>query len=106
MVFDRSLVLGVHERIGVRVLDHSGRVVVSVDGALAGVLDPGDWVIVFAGPHRTKLVRMKDTDFVGRVRERFRLADAVATLAEDPAPELFRPSEPLPPDLANPGPRD
>jgi NAD+ kinase len=106
MVFDRSLVLAVDQRIGVRVLDRSGRVAVSVDGALRGVLDPGDWVIVFAGPQRSKLVRLRDMDFLGRVRQRFRLADAAAALADGDAPAVYAPGQPLPPDMAHPGPHD
>jgi NAD+ kinase len=97
MIFDRSLVLSVHQQIGIRVLERSGQVAVSVDGALRGVLDPGDWVRVYAGPRRCKLVRLKDTDFLGRVRERFRLADAAAAIADGDAPDVFGPSEPLPP---------
>jgi NAD+ kinase len=106
MVFDRSLILSVHQRIGVRVMEHSGQVAVSVDGALRGVLDPGDWVSVFGGPHRSKLVRMKDPDFLGRVRDRFRLADAAAALADGTSPVSYEPDEPLPPDMADPGPHD
>lgn len=98
MIFDRSLIVSVHQQIAVRVLDHSGQVAVSVDGALRGVLDPGDWVIVHGGARRSKLVRMKDTDFLGRVRDRFRLADAAAALADGEAPEIFGPSEPLTPE--------
>jgi NAD+ kinase len=104
MVFDRSLVVSRQQRIGIRVLERSGQVAVSVDGALRGVLDPGDWISVFAGPRRAKLVRLEDTNFLGRVRDRFGLVDAAAAVADGDAPELYRPSDPLPPDMANPGP--
>jgi NAD+ kinase len=104
MVFDRSVVLSVEDRIAVQVLERSGQVAVSVDGALRGVLDPGDWICVYAGSRRAKLVRRKDTDFLSRVRNRFQLADAAAALADGPAPEDYDPGEPLPDDLANPGP--
>lgn len=106
MVFDRSLIFSVDQRVAIRVLQHSGQVAVSVDGTLRGVLDPGDWVSVYGGPHRSKLVRMKDTDFLGRVRQRFRLADATAATADGSAPEIYSPGTPLPPDMAHPGPRD
>jgi NAD+ kinase len=107
MAFDRSLVLDAKtQRIGVRVLERSGQVAVTVDGQLRGVLDPGDWVSVYAGPERAKLARLTELDFLGRVRERFALADAAAALADGTAPPIYDPGEPLPYDLAHPGPAD
>jgi NAD+ kinase len=107
MAFDRSLVLDAkRERIAVRVLERSGQVAVSVDGQLRGVLDPGDWVSVYAGPERAKLARLTELDFLGRVRERFALADAAAALADGTPPAIYDPGEPLPDDLAHPGPPD
>jgi NAD+ kinase len=107
MAFDRSLVLDAKsQRIGVRVLERSGQVAVSVDGQLRGVLDPGDWVSVYAGPERAKLARLTELDFLGRVRERFALADSAAALADGAAPPVYDPGEPLPYDLAHPGPPD
>jgi NAD+ kinase len=106
MVFNRSLVLSVEQRVAVRVLDHSGQVAVSVDGQLRGVLDPRDWVTVYAGPQRARLVRLSDAGFLDRVRNRFGLADARAALADGGAPEVYSPDQPLPEDLAHPGPRD
>ncbi|HZZ51057.1 MAG TPA: NAD(+)/NADH kinase [Pseudonocardia sp.] len=87
MIFDRSLVLGGDQEVALRVLEQSGPVTVSVDGQLRGVIEAGDWVSVFAGPNRARLVRMKDTDFLARVRERFGLTDAAAALADGSAPE-------------------
>jgi NAD+ kinase len=107
MAFNRSLVLSARDqRIGVRVLAQSAQVAVTVDGQLRGVLDPGDWVSVYAGPERAKLARLTDLDFLGRVRERFRLADSAAALADGTAPPVYDPGEPLPYDLAHPGPPD
>jgi NAD+ kinase len=107
MIFDRSLVLSARdERVAVRVLERSGQVAVSVDGQLRGVLDPGDWVSVYAAPHRARLLRLGDPDFLGRVRERFGLADSAAALADGSAPAVYDPGVPLPPDLAFPGPPD
>ncbi|HEY2796198.1 MAG TPA: NAD(+)/NADH kinase [Micromonosporaceae bacterium] len=106
MVFNRSLVLSVHERIGVRVLEHSGDVVVSVDGQLRGVLRPNDWISVYAGPKRARLARLSDTAFLDRVRTRFGLADARAAVADGNTPTVYNPGVPLPPDLAHPGPPD
>lgn len=82
MSFNRSLVLGPEERVTVRVLERSGQVAVSVDGALRGVLDPGDWITVHAGSPRARLVRLTDIDFLGRVRDRLGLADAPAAVAD------------------------
>jgi NAD+ kinase len=101
MTFDRSLVLGADEPIAVRVLDGSGRVVVAVDGQIRGLLDPGDWLAVYAGPWRALLVRLAEPDFFGRVRERFRVADAAAAQADGSAPPIYRPNQPVPPDLSH-----
>jgi NAD+ kinase len=86
MSFNRSLVLGAAERVAVQVLEQSGQVAVSVDGALRGVLDPGDWISVYAGAPRSRLVRLVDVDFLGRVRSKLGLADAAAALADGHAP--------------------
>lgn len=99
MTFDRSLVLGADESMAVIVLERSGQVVVSVDGQIRGVLDPGDWLSVYAAPRRAKLVRLIEPDFFGRVRDRFRVADAVAAEADGDAPPFYRPNAPVPPDL-------
>jgi NAD+ kinase len=100
MVFDRSLVLADDEVVAVRVLEASGQVAVSVDGQLRGVLDPGDWVAVHAGPHRARLVRLRPSDFYGRLRQRFGLADAPAAVADGTPPPVYRTADPVPADLA------
>src|SRR6266536_5773038 len=99
MIFDRSLVLAADEAVAVRVLQHSGQVAVSVDGQLRGVLDPGDWFAVYAGRHRARLVRLCPSDFLGRLRSRFGLADAVAAAADGSAPLEYRPDVPAPDDI-------
>jgi NAD+ kinase len=105
MAFNRSLILDARtQRVGVLVLERSGRVAVTVDGRLRGVLDPGDWISVYAAARRARLARITDIDFLGRVRDRFGLADAAAALADGSAPLVYAPGEPLPPDLAHPGP--
>ncbi len=101
MIFDRSLVLGADEVVGVRVLQHSGQVAVSVDGQLRGVLDPGDWVAVFAGQQPSRLVRLRPSDFFARLRSRFRLADAAAAAADGSAPLEYRPDAPRPAEIAH-----
>lgn len=103
MVFNRSVVLDKTQRIGILVLEHSGEVAVSVDGQLRGVLSPGDWISVYGSRMRSKLARLSEPDFLGRVRERFGLVDSAAALA-DGRPPAYAPNEPLPPDLAHPGP--
>src|SRR3954451_3877972 len=99
MVFNRSLVLGADESVAVRVLEHSGRVVVSVDGQLRGVLDPNDWVGVYTAERRARLVRLRPPDFFGRLRTRFGLSDAAAAAADGQAPEIYRPDAPVPAEL-------
>jgi NAD+ kinase len=99
MIFDRSLVLAADEAVAVRVLKHSGQVAVSVDGQLRGVLDPGDWFAVYAGRRRARLVRLLPSDFLGRLRSRFGLADAAAAAADGSAPLEYRPDTPPPADI-------
>jgi NAD+ kinase len=82
MVFNRSIVLAADEAIAVRVLDCSGQVAVSVDGQLRGVVDPGDWVSVHAPVQRVRLVRLRQSNFYTRLRQRFALADAPAAIAD------------------------
>jgi NAD+ kinase len=101
MVFNRSLVLAADEAVSVRVLERSGRVAVSVDGQLRGVLDPGDWIRVYAGPKRARLVRLKPPDFLARVRDRLGLVDATAALADGDPPLTYQPDGPVPPDMAH-----
>jgi len=99
MIFDRSLVLAADEPAAVRVLTHSGQVAVSVDGQLRGVIDPGDWMAVYAGRRRARLVRLRPSDFFERLRSRFHLADAPAAAADGDAPLEYRPDTPRPADL-------
>lgn len=98
MVFDRSVIAAADEAFTVRVLEASNRIAVSVDGQLRGVLDPGDWITVFAHPWRAQLVRMGPSDFYGRVRNRFGLTDAPAAAGSD-LPEFARPESPHPPGM-------
>ncbi len=101
MVFNRSLVLAADEVVAVRILDQSGQVAVSVDGQLRGVLDPGDWMAVYAGPSRVRLVRLHPADFYGRLRQRFALTDAPAAREENRPTGQNRPGPgvPVPPDI-------
>jgi NAD+ kinase len=99
MIFDRSLVLAVDEMVAVGVLEHSGQVAVSVDGQLRGVLDPGDWMAVYGGRRRARLVRLRPSDFFGRLRARFGLADAAAAAADGSPPLVYQPDGPRPAEM-------
>ncbi|WP_042416420.1 NAD(+)/NADH kinase [Streptacidiphilus anmyonensis] len=101
MTFNRTVVAAPDESVALRMLPHSGRAAVSIDGQLRGVLDPGDWIGVYRARQRVRLIRLHPTDFYGRLRDRFRLTDAPATATDgESAPFFFRPDAPVPPDLA------
>ncbi|WP_037606005.1 NAD(+)/NADH kinase [Streptacidiphilus rugosus] len=100
MTFNRTVVAAPDEPVALRILPHSGRAAVSIDGQLRGVLDPGDWIGVYRAPQRVRLVRLGPTDFYGRLRDRFRLTDAPATATDGESAPFFRPDSPVPPDLA------
>ncbi|MBY8879717.1 NAD(+)/NADH kinase [Actinacidiphila acidipaludis] len=100
MTFNRTVVAAPDEPVALRILPHSGRAAVSIDGRLRGVLDPGDWIGVYRAPQRVRLIRLRPTDFYGRLRDRFRLTDAPATAGDGQSAPFFRPDAPVPPDLA------
>src|SRR4029078_8553243 len=85
MIFDGSILISAREVMAVRVLDGSSQVAVSVDGQLRGVLDPGDWIAVYAAARRVKLLRFNPDDFYDRLRGRFSLGPARGAGAECPA---------------------
>jgi NAD+ kinase len=99
MTFNRTVIAGADEPVALRVLPHSGRAAVSVDGQPRGVLEPGDWIGVIAAPEPLRLVRLSPADFYGRLRDRMRLTDAPATAADGVSAPLFRPSGPVPEDV-------
>ncbi|MFE9497999.1 NAD(+)/NADH kinase [Streptomyces collinus] len=101
MVFNRSVVAAPDEPIAFRVLERSGQALVSVDGQVRGVLNPGDWIGVYAAPRRLRAVRLGPMDFYGRLRERMNLTDAPAALADGDAAPLWPVSSPPPGDLAH-----
>ncbi|MGW2638879.1 NAD(+)/NADH kinase [Streptomyces sp. NPDC001348] len=101
MAFDRSVVTAPDEPVGLRVLERSGRAAVSIDGQLRGVLDPGDWIGVYAAPRRLRAVRLGPMDFYGRLRERMNLTDAPAAVADGSPPPLWSVTTPPPGDLAH-----
>ncbi|WP_042452926.1 NAD(+)/NADH kinase [Streptacidiphilus jiangxiensis] len=101
MTFNRTVVAAPDEPIALRMLPHSGRAAVSIDGQPRGVLDPGDWIGVYRAPHRLRLIRLHPTDFYGRLRDRFRLTDAPATATDGESAPFFRRDSPVPPELAD-----
>ncbi|MFE1257716.1 NAD(+)/NADH kinase [Streptomyces fungicidicus] len=101
MTFDRSVVAAPDEPVGLRVLEHSGRAAVSIDGQLRGVLGPGDWIGVYAAPHRLRVARLGPMDFYGRLRHRMNLTDAPAAVADGVPAPLWPVSGPPPGALAH-----
>ncbi|MFJ3230996.1 NAD(+)/NADH kinase [Streptomyces sp. NPDC086787] len=101
MTFNRSVVTAPDEAVALRVLERSGRAAVSIDGQLRGVLDPGDWIGVYAAPRRLRAVRLGPMDFYGRLRERMNLTDAPAAVADGTPPPLWSVTTPPPGDLAH-----
>ncbi|MGW3230541.1 NAD(+)/NADH kinase [Kitasatospora sp. NPDC001095] len=99
MVFERSVLTAPDEPIAMRLLPHSGSAAVSVDGQLRGVLDPGDWIGVYAAPTRLRAVRLGPTDFYGRLRRRLRLTDAPAAASDGEVPSAWPLTAPPPHDL-------
>src|SRR6185312_498768 len=70
MAFNRSVVTGKNEHIGLRILQKSAQAVVTIDGEVRGVLDPGDWISVYAAGYRLRAVRLETMDFYRRLRDR------------------------------------
>lgn len=101
MTFNRSVVTAPDEAVALRVLERSGRAAVSVDGQLRGVLNPGDWIGVYAAPRKLRAVRLGPMDFYGRLRERMNLTDAPAAVADGTPPPLWSVTTPPPGDLAH-----
>ncbi|GAA1015966.1 MULTISPECIES: NAD(+)/NADH kinase [Streptomyces] len=101
MVFDRSVVAAPDEPVALRVLERSGQAAVSIDGQLRGVLDPGDWIGVYASRRRLRIVRLGPMDFYGRLRDRLNLTDAPAAVADGMPAPLWPVTTPRPEDLAH-----
>ncbi|MER6538297.1 NAD(+)/NADH kinase [Streptomyces sp900105755] len=101
MTFNRSVVTAPNEAVGLRVLERSGQAAVSVDGQVRGVLEPGDWIGVYAAPTRLRVVRLAAMDFYGRLRERMNLTDAPAAVADGTPAPLWSSRTPPPGDLSH-----
>ncbi|WP_051452363.1 NAD(+)/NADH kinase [Actinospica robiniae] len=93
MTFNRSVVTGPGEQVGLRILEKSAQAVVTIDGEVRGVLDPGDWISVYTAMDRLRAVRLAPMDFYSRLRNRMNLTDAPAAVADGapvPPPPLAR----------------
>ncbi|HET9172210.1 MAG TPA: NAD(+)/NADH kinase [Actinospica sp.] len=101
MTFNRSVVTAPDDAVGLRVLERSGRAAVSIDGQLRGLLEPGDWIGVYAAQRRLRAVRLGPNDFYGRLRERMNLTDAPAAVADGYAAPFWSFTSPPPADLAH-----
>ncbi|MBW8794227.1 MAG: NAD(+)/NADH kinase, partial [Streptomyces sp.] len=101
MTFNRSVVTAPNEAVGLRVLERSGQAAVSVDGQVRGVLEPGDWIGVYAAPTRLRVVRLAAMDFYGRLRERMNLTDAPAAVADGTPAPLWSLRTPPPGDMSH-----
>ncbi len=74
MLFDRSLVLGAEEWVGLEVLDGPPAALV-VDGRNVATLGPGEFVRCRAGSHDALLVSFGERDFHQILKAKFGLAD-------------------------------
>ncbi|GGX93156.1 NAD(+)/NADH kinase [Streptomyces fructofermentans] len=101
MAFNRSVVAAPDEPVGLRVLERSGQAAVSIDGQPRGVLNPGDWIGVYASPRKLRVVRLGPMDFYERLRDRMNLTDAPAALADGTAAPLWPVTTAPPGDLAH-----
>ncbi|MEU3509766.1 NAD(+)/NADH kinase [Streptomyces longwoodensis] len=101
MTFNRSVVTAPDEPVGLRVLERSGRAAVSIDGQVRGVLEPGDWIGVYAAQRRLRAVRLGPMDFYGRLRDRMNLTDAPAAVADGTPTPFWSVTTPPPGDMAH-----
>jgi NAD+ kinase len=101
MAFDRSVVVGPDEPVGLRLLERSGNAAVTIDGQLRGLLEPEDWIGVYAAQRRLRAVRLGPTNFYGRLRERMNLTDAPAAVADGFAGPIWSFTTPPPADMSH-----
>ncbi|MDQ0989290.1 NAD(+)/NADH kinase [Streptomyces sp. V3I7] len=101
MAFNRSVLAAPDEPIALRVLKRSGPAAVSIDGQVRGLLNPGDWIGVYAASRRLRVVRLGPMNFYTRLRERMNLTDAPAAVADGGAAPLWPATTPPPDDVAH-----
>lgn len=72
-LFARSIITSASDWITVKVPETRTDVILTVDGQIEQPLCAGDEVIVRRAPFRAKFVRVRERDFYGKVREKFKL---------------------------------
>jgi NAD+ kinase len=77
-LFNRAVVLGDGERLGVEVLPSSSPVAVEVDGRLVAQVDPGWSMHVGVAPQPARVVRLGKGGFAERARRKLGIMDPAA----------------------------
>jgi NAD+ kinase len=77
-LFNRAVVLGAEERLGVEVLPNSAPVAVEVDGQLLAEADPGWTLDVTPNPWPALVVRLGSAGFAERARRKLGITDPAA----------------------------
>jgi NAD+ kinase len=82
-LFNRAVVLGDDERVGVEVLASSGQVVLEVDGQLVATVEPGWMMEVTPHSRPARIVRLGDAGFAERARRKLGITDPAAIADPD-----------------------
>jgi NAD+ kinase len=77
-LFNRAVVLGAEERLGVEVLPNSAPVAVEVDGQLLAEADPGWTLDIVPNPWPALVVRLGSAGFADRARRKLGITDPAA----------------------------
>jgi NAD+ kinase len=77
-LFNRAVVLGAEERLGVEVLPNSAPVAVEVDGQLLAEADPGWALDIVPNPWPALVVRLGSAGFAERARRKLGITDPAA----------------------------
>jgi NAD+ kinase len=91
--FNRAVFLSAQEPVRLGLLASSGQLAVEVDGALAGVVDPGSTVDVFLCARAGRVIRLGGTTFYQRARRKLRLTDPVELDGIGPRAPTGRPGQ-------------
>jgi NAD+ kinase len=91
--FNRAVFLSAQEPVRLSLLASSGQLAVEVDGALAGVVDPGSTVDVFLCARAGRVIRLGGTTFYQRARRKLRLTDPVELDGIGPRAPTGRPGQ-------------
>jgi NAD+ kinase len=74
-LFNRAVVLGDDERLGIEVLPTSAPIAVEVDGQLLSQVDPGWSIEVAQAPDPARVVRLGEAGFAERARRKLGITD-------------------------------